>query len=45
MELRILLRLGFRLDLADTRADEFFAIMLLEEEGDRVEREPTSRSV
>ena len=43
LDLRTALRLGVHLGLSAIRADEFHALLILEEEGDRLERERASR--
>jgi hypothetical protein len=45
LDLRTALRLGVRLDLGAIRADEFQAMLMLEEVEGRYEREPESRSM
>lgn len=42
LDLRVALRLGVQIDLSAIRADEYHALMILEEEGDRLERERAS---
>ena len=39
MDLRAALRLGIRFDLGDLAADEFYTMLVLEEERDRFDRE------
>jgi hypothetical protein len=45
LDLRTALRLGIHMYLSTIRADEFQAMLMLEEEEGRDEREPNSRSM
>lgn len=39
LDLRVALKLGVRVDLDEIRADEFRALIVLEEEGEALDRE------
>ena len=45
LDLRTALRLGVHVGLGTIQADEFHALVMLEEEEGRYEREPDSRSM